>query len=112
VALTELSLPSVNAGLLEVGVAPPPAPDAPVPVRLLPQEQDVLTLAGVIRMDRGRVESALSRVIVALESAPYFEQVALVRSEETDKGLASFQLRCRVRQGLRPDGVAKVVASR
>jgi len=108
VTLTELSLPSLNGGLLELGAAPV----AVQPAGELPQERDMLTLSGVVRTDRERVETVLSRLIVALENGPYFQNVTFVRSEEEEEGTASFQLRCRVRQGLRPAVAERVVANR
>ncbi len=108
VTLTELSLPSLNGGLLELGAVPA----APVAGGEPPQERDLLTLSGVVRTDRERLETVLSRLIVALQNGPYFQNVSLVRSEEEEAGTASFQLRCRVRQGLRPAAGERVVANR
>jgi len=108
VTLTELSLPSLNGGLLELEAAPAAA----APGGELPQERDMLTLSGVVRTDRERLETVLSRLIVALQSGPYFQNVTFVRSEEEKAGTASFQLRCRVRQGLRPATGERVVANR
>ncbi|MHB8079176.1 MAG: hypothetical protein ACYDIE_07975 [Candidatus Krumholzibacteriia bacterium] len=108
VTLTELNLPSLNGGLLELGAAPATAAPAGEP----PPERDLLTLSGLVRTDRERVETVLSRLIVALENGPYFQNVTFVRSEEEGAGSATFQLRCRVRQGLRPAAAERVVANR
>ncbi len=108
VTLTELSLPSLNGGLLELGAASA----VTTPGGELPQEHDMLTLSGVVRTDRERLETVLSRLIVALQNGPYFQNVTFVRSEEEAPGTASFQLRCRVRQGLRPGVGERVVANR
>jgi hypothetical protein len=107
VRLTELELPSLNASVLDVGtpLAPPAAP-------VLPREDGVLTLAGIVRTDRERLESALSRLIRDLEEAPYFEQVSLVEGIERDARSADFRLRCRIVQGLRTAAPLEVVARR
>lgn len=130
VTLSELDLPGLNGGLLDLGgavvetapasagaagglagggAAPLGGPGAPGG---LPREDGVLTLQGEVRTDRERLETALSRLIVQLEQSPYFDNVIFVGSAEEDEGISSFRLRCRIHQGLRPAGQTQVVAAR
>lgn len=131
VTLSELDLPGLNGGLLDLGgavvetasasagaagglaggggVAAAGGAGAPGG---LPREDGVLTLKGEVRTDRERLETALSRLIVQLEQSPYFDNVIFVGSAEEDEGTSSFRLRCRIHQGLRPAGQTRVVAVR
>lgn len=132
VTLSELDLPGLNGGLLDLGGAVVETASASAgaaggglaggggaaaaggsgaPVGL-PREDGVLTLKGEVRTDRERLETALSRLIVQLEQSPYFDNVIFVGSAEEDEGTSSFRLRCRIHQGLRPDGQPRVVAVR
>jgi Tfp pilus assembly PilM family ATPase len=121
VTLTELDLPALNAGLFDRGGAP--ATGAAEAGRAsgaatggagpaASREEGMVSLSGLARTDRERVETCLSRLIVRLEQAPYFENVTFVQSAEAGERSASFQLRCRIRQGLRQEPRAKVVAGR